>query len=99
MSNSVSFGDPVRFDGAQSGPVSGYVTHVSAHAKYSGSGVPMILCHNGSGAAGDSGSLVNVNGMPGAMHLGKIDLDAGGQESRALFLHQIGHVMQLDLFQ
>lgn len=94
----VASGDPAIFDGAITGAVSGFVTDVFAHAKYSGSGVPMILCHDGLGARGDSGALVEVHGRPTAMHLGKINLDAGGQQSRGVFLQQICHVMKLDLF-
>ena len=106
--SAIAFGDPVTFDGATSSKrnnsmapqlVTGYVTHVSAHAKHTGSGVPMILCHDGLGAPGDSGALVNVNGTPTAMHLGKITLDGGaGEESRGVFLHQVGHVMKLEFF-
>ena|GEM_PF-4092915 len=93
----IAFGDPAAFDGAVTRAVTGHVTHVSAHAKHTGSGVPMILCHNGLGTNGDSGSLVEVNGAPTAMHLGRIELDGGaGYESRGIFLHQIGHVMKLE---
>lgn len=93
----IAFGDAAAFDGAVTSSVTGYVTHISAHAKYSGSGVPMILCHDGLGAAGDSGALVEVNGAPTAMHLGKIELDGhAGFESRGVFLHQISHVMDLE---
>jgi len=98
LPSSIASGDPVKFDGAVTSPVSGFVTHVSAHAKYSGSGFPMLVCHDGLGARGDSGALVDVNGLPTAMHLGKINLDLGGQESRGIFLHQICHVMDLELF-
>lgn len=95
----IAFGDAVAFDGAVSLAVTGHVTHVSAHAKHTGSGVPMILCHDGMGADGDSGALVKVNGAPTAMHLGKIELDDGaGKESRGVFLHQVGHVMRLQFF-
>lgn len=95
----IAFGDSATFDGAVSTSVTGHVTHVSAHAKYTGSGVPMILCHDGLGAAGDSGALVEVNGTPTAMHLGKITLDGGAHdESRGVFLHQVGHVMKLEFF-
>jgi hypothetical protein len=96
LPSAIAFGDPAGFDGAVTRWVAGFVTHVSAHAGYSGSGVPMILCHDGLGAQGDSGSRVDVRGMPTGMHLGKITLDAGGEESRAVFLHQIAHVMQLE---
>lgn len=96
--SSVSSGDPVHFSGAETNSVSGFVTHVSAHAKYTGSGVPMILCHDGLGDKGDSGALVEVNGEPTAMHLGKIDLDDGGQESRGIFLQQICQVLDVELY-
>lgn len=96
--SNVATGDPVQFDGATTSSVSGFVTHISAHVKYSGSGVPMILCHDGLGAPGDSGALVEVYGEPTAMHLGKIDLDSGGQESRGIFLQQICRVMDVELF-
>lgn len=57
----------------------------------------MILCHDGLGTNGNSGSLVEVNGAPTAMHLGRIELDGGaGYELRGIFLHQIGHVMKLE---
>lgn len=97
--SSIAFGDPAAFAGAVTPAATGHVTHVSAHAKHTGSGVPMILCHDGLGAKGDSGALVEVNGAPTAMHLGKIELDGGaGKESRGVFLHQVGHVMKLEFF-
>lgn len=95
---SIAKGDPVVFDGAASGSVSGYVTHTSAHSAYKGSGIPMLLCHTGLGSNGDSGSLVEVNGSAACMHLGKINLDSGGQESRTLFLSQAQHLLEIDLY-
>jgi len=96
----VASGKIASFDGATTGPVTGTITHMSVEHPhgYSGSGIPMILCHDGLGNGGDSGALVNVDGNPTGMHLGRIKLDSGAaEESRAIFLHQIAHVMNLEL--
>lgn len=97
--NAIAAGDRTSFSGASTSGVVGYVTHISAHPNYTGAGFPMIVCHDGIGAKGDSGALVEVNGNPAAMHLGKILLDAGTSwESRGILLHQIARVMHLEFY-
>lgn len=94
----IAAGDPTEFRGISSAHVSGFVTHFAPHPRYTGSGVPMILCHDGLGQAGDSGALVEVNGQNAAMHLSRITLNSGGQESRTILLEQLAHVMKLNLY-
>ena len=94
----VAVGDPTSFSGAVSSSVKGRVTNISVYAKYSGSAIPMVLCHDGLGQSGDSGALVEVNGLPTAMHLSKITLDNGGFESHTILLEQVEKLLAVDLF-
>lgn len=94
----VAFGDPANFQGAVSN-VSAFVTHVSAHAIYSGAAVPMLVCYDKCGQGGDSGSMVTSHaGAPLAIHLGRITLDSGGQESYSILLHQAQKLLGIELY-
>ncbi|WP_068112483.1 hypothetical protein [Tropicimonas marinistellae] len=95
----LSAGDPTLFSGAVSAGVAGFVTDISAHAHYTGSAVPMILCHDGLGSNGDSGSLVEVGHQLAALHLSQIMTDTGSYESRTLLLQQVERVLDVDLYQ
>jgi hypothetical protein len=99
MPASISSGDPAAFTGAIS-TAAARITHISAHARYTGSAVPMIVCYDRCGQPGDSGALVTtIKDSPLAIHLGKIHLDNhAGQESYALLLHQAQALLGIELY-